>query len=58
MKVSSKIAFSNLLHAAGFRGNRTASDYAADERPLRSELFSGDQMDQHGKTLAGSHKVN
>ena len=25
--------------------------------PLRSELFSADQMEQHGKTLAGSHQL-
>src|SRR5437588_12841972 len=28
-----------------------------DEPPLRSELFSADQMREHGKTLAGSHKL-
>ncbi|MEK7796504.1 MAG: cyclic beta 1-2 glucan synthetase, partial [Pseudomonadota bacterium] len=59
MKVSSKTGFRNLLNlTAGFRGNRSASDYAGDEPPLRSELFSSDQMDQHGKTLAGSHKLS
>ncbi|WP_370655881.1 GH36-type glycosyl hydrolase domain-containing protein [Candidatus Deferrimicrobium sp.] len=31
--------------------------YAGDEPPLRSELFSSEQMKQHGKTLAGSHKL-
>ncbi len=30
---------------------------AACEPPLRSELFSSDQMEQHGKTLAGLHKL-
>jgi hypothetical protein len=40
-----------------FRGNRLASHYVGDEPPLRSGLFSADQMDQHGKTLAGSHKL-
>ena len=29
----------------------------ARESPLRAELFSADQMDQHGKTLAGGHKL-
>ncbi|MDO8933925.1 MAG: cyclic beta 1-2 glucan synthetase, partial [Rhodocyclaceae bacterium] len=28
-----------------------------DEPPLRSELFSADQMAQHGKALAGSHRL-
>ena len=32
--------------------------YAGDEPPLRSELFSAEQMEQHGKTLAGSHKLS
>jgi hypothetical protein len=31
--------------------------YAGGEPPLRSELFSSEQMKQHGKTLAGSHKL-
>jgi cyclic beta-1,2-glucan glucanotransferase len=57
LKVSSKTVLRNLLHAVSFRGYRSASDYAGDEPPLRSELFSSDQMDQHGKTLARSHKV-
>ena len=39
------------------RGNRSASDYAGDEPPLRSELFSADQMEQHGKSLASSHTL-
>lgn len=28
-----------------------------DEAPLRSELFSADQMEQHGKTLASWHRI-
>jgi len=28
-----------------------------DELPLRSDLFSADQMEQHGKVLAGAHQV-
>ncbi|HVS26436.1 MAG TPA: glucoamylase family protein [Burkholderiales bacterium] len=35
-----------------------AQKYAGDEPPLRSELLSADQMEQHGKTLAGSHKLS
>ena len=31
------------------------ADYATEEPPLRSELFSADQMEQHGKALAASH---
>jgi len=32
--------------------------YSAAEPPLRAELFSADQMERHGKTLAGAHKLN
>jgi len=35
---------------------RSAGKYSGDEQPLRSELFSADQMKQHGKTLAGFHE--
>jgi cyclic beta-1,2-glucan synthetase len=35
-----------------------ARKYSADEPPLRSELFSADQMKEHGKTLADSHKLS
>ncbi len=31
---------------------------SGEEPPLRSELFSADQMAQHGKALAGSHKLS
>jgi len=30
---------------------------AGQELPLRSELFSADQMEQHGKSLAAAHKL-
>ena len=35
-----------------------SNKYAGDEPPLRSELFSADQMEQHGKTLAASHQLS
>src|SRR3989442_5827439 len=35
-----------------------ARKYAGGEPPLRSELFSADQMKEHGKALAGSHKLS
>jgi len=37
--------------------NGAPHKYAGDEPPLRAELFSSDQMEEHGKTLAGSHRV-
>ena len=35
-----------------------AKQFAAGESPLRSELFSADQMEQHGKTLANKHTLS
>ena len=34
-----------------------AKQFAAGESPLRSELFSADQMEQYGKTLAKRHTL-
>ena len=59
MKVNSKTVRENLHHvAASLRRNGLTRKYPGDELPLRSELFSADQMEQHGKTLAGSHKLS
>ena len=58
MKVSGKSIPTNLHHlGASLRGTGSAKMYAGDEPPLRSELFSNEQMKQHGKTLAGSHRL-
>ena len=43
---------------ARLHGNGLAQQYADAEPPLRSELLSADQMEQHGKTLAGTHKLS
>jgi len=38
---------------------RLAQDkYLLDDPPLRSELFSADQMEQHGKRLAAAHTLS
>jgi len=59
VKVSSKINLGSLLHfRASFPENDLAEQYAGGEPPLRSELFSADQMEQHGKTLAGLHRLS
>ena len=39
------------------RGNGLAQKFAVTEPPLRAELFSSDQMKQHGQALADSHKL-
>ncbi|MGB5063616.1 MAG: glucoamylase family protein, partial [Candidatus Competibacter sp.] len=38
-------------------GNGLTKKYAGDEPPLRAELFSAVQMEQHGKNLATSHQL-
>ena len=54
----SKTILEKLPHfRSGPRGDDLAKKYAGVEPPLRSELFSRDQMEQHGKTLAGLHKL-
>jgi cyclic beta-1,2-glucan synthetase len=58
LKVSSKTILSNLSRLrAGLRRKSPAQKKICHEPPLRSELFSSDQMEQHGKTLAGSHRL-
>jgi cyclic beta-1,2-glucan synthetase len=59
LKVSNKIMLRSLPHLRTiFRGTDLAQKYNGDKPPLRSELFSKDQMEQHGKTLAASHKLS
>ena len=59
MKFITKTIFENLSHLwTSLRGNGLAQKCADNEPPLRAELFSADQMEQHGKTLAGSHTLN
>ena len=43
---------------ASFRSNGGAQKFSADSAPLRSELFSAEQMEQHGKALAGAHQLS
>ncbi len=40
-----------------FQTNSTNQNYLHEE-PLRAELFSSDQMERFGKTLAGTHKLS
>src|SRR5438067_11684732 len=47
-----KLSLKNWRHRAD-----PARKYSGNELPLRSELFSTDQMEGHGKTLAASHKL-
>lgn len=52
-----KINESLLQIKAGLFGEQSPKRYSGEEQPLRSELFSSDQMEQHGRKLAGLHTV-
>ena len=59
MKFSAKTIFENLSRLwASIRGKGLAEKFACSEPPLRAELFSADQMEHHGKTLASSHTIS
>lgn len=53
MKVTGKKIIGTIL-----RGTGLAPDESGEELPLRAELFSRDQMEQHGRKLAASHQVS
>ncbi|MHB8551209.1 MAG: glucoamylase family protein, partial [Acidiferrobacterales bacterium] len=56
MTANDRTIYSNFLKLRAYiHNNRLAPHYAADEPPLRSDLFSADQMEQHGKSIASSH---
>ncbi len=58
MVMSGKAVFGTFSRVwAHLRGSDLAQKCAGDELPLRSELFSADQMEQHGKILAGMHQL-
>ena len=59
MRVSGDRIFRTLIHLrTRFGRTGLAEKYAGDDPPLRSELFSSDQMTRHGKSLASSHKLS
>ena len=58
MKLSSKTVLGIFSRMWARRcGSELTQKYVTDELPLRSELFSADQMEQHGKILAGVHQL-
>ena len=46
------------LREAIARRRDFSTTFAGDEPPLRAELFSREQMEQHGKVLAGAHHLS
>ncbi len=58
MNVSERTIFERLLAiTARFGRADPLGKYADEEPPLRSELLSADQMEQHGKNLAAAHRL-
>ena len=59
MKLSSDNIRDTLRHLmARVLGKLPARHSIGDEPPLRAELFSAEQMERHGKTLAGLHRLS
>ncbi|MFC5743287.1 glycoside hydrolase family 94 protein [Dyella tabacisoli] len=57
--ISSALDFLKLRRLNAFRRRRAASRTKPEQEPaLRSELFSADQMERHGQTLAGQHRLS
>ena len=55
----SKAVFGSLLRwRKHLRSSGLLQEFVGDEKPLRSELFSADQMELHGTALAGWHKLS
>ena len=59
MKISGKAILRSLRQLPElFQRRRRLPEYATDAPPLRAELFSADQMERHGRTLAGLHRLS
>jgi cyclic beta-1,2-glucan synthetase len=58
MKISNKTVLGSFFQIwTRLSGSDPAQHYAVDELPLRSELFSANQMELHGKILADLHQL-
>ncbi|MBP6343690.1 MAG: cyclic beta 1-2 glucan synthetase, partial [Candidatus Omnitrophica bacterium] len=56
-KITAEITLFFLRLNLRLHGKRLVKDHTPEELPLRLELFSSGQMQQHGKTLAGLHRL-
>ena len=58
LTVNKRTTFERLLEIVSRHGRAdTLRKYADVDPPLRSELFSADQMERHGKSLASAHRL-
>ena len=59
MKIGSKLNFLKLTRLKALLRRRSALRRRIEHEPaLRSELFSADQMERHGRVLAGLHRLS
>ncbi len=59
LKINNKNLIDRLLALTGFTSkNKAHGSYDEGESPLRAELFGVVQMEEHGKVLARSHRIN
>jgi cellobiose phosphorylase len=59
LKITDKKSIAGLLNLAGvIHKSELRGKYDEGESPLRAELFGIVQMEEHGKVLARSHKIN
>ena len=58
MEVSSKVFFRYLNRLKVHLPGKNSRKKIAGDELLRSELFSAKQLQQHGKTIAGAHKLS
>src|SRR4249919_1938875 len=59
LKIGSMLGSLKLARLKAVLRRRSALHRRIEHEPtLRSELFSADQMERHGKTLAGQHRLS
>ncbi|HEY0199640.1 MAG TPA: glucoamylase family protein [Rhodanobacter sp.] len=59
MNISSTLALLRLRRLHAFRRRRAAARTRPEQEPaLRSELFSAEQMERHGRALASQHRIS
>ncbi|MBF0234719.1 MAG: cyclic beta 1-2 glucan synthetase, partial [Desulfamplus sp.] len=57
-KINIAVIIAKVFHlGVDLRKNTFSQKTASSETPLRSDLFSSSQMEEHGKTLAGLHTL-
>ncbi|GAA0887149.1 GH36-type glycosyl hydrolase domain-containing protein [Rhodanobacter soli] len=59
MNISNLLDLLKLRRLSAFRRRRAAARTRPEQEPaLRAELFSTEQMERHGRTLAGQHRLS